>query len=212
MSQRNPMNPRSQAKDHKGSSRKSSSSAKLKSTAGASVRPASSAAKVKGQARAKAAADKAEAKRERQREMAMSAQASQLPEYKKWRKRWVVVIALAIVSVVVGWGFNALVNNGILPPSCASATETVMVVGMVFGYVFIFAALFIDFARIRPIRKKAEAKAAHMSKREKRALDEAIAAGSKAKSVPKGGKAVDLPWKRKKTDAEPKAASADAEK
>ena len=134
MTQRNPMNPRSQNKSHKGASRKSAASAKPVREAASSVHSVPSASRAKQQAKAKAAEDKAEAKKERQREMALGAQATQLPEYKKWRKRWIIAIVAAIAFVAASWGFNALVGNGILPRSLESISGTVMIVAMVLGY------------------------------------------------------------------------------
>ena len=198
MTQRNPMNPRSQNKP-KGKSRKSASSAKLVHEAGASVHASASSSKDQRTRRKQAESkEREERQKERQREAALGAGAQALPEYKRWRKVWWITIVVAIVGVGLSWLFTAGVSNGILPASFSACSNIVSIIGLVIGYGGIIYAFYIDFRKIRPIRKQQEARAHNLSKRQKRELDAAIAKNDKEyQSELQSGKGFRMPWSKK---------------
>ena len=203
MTQRNPMNPRSQNKNYKGVSRKSASSAKPVREAGSSVRTISREAREKQQRKAQQAEAKEEQKRARERAAVLGAAVLKTPEYKKWRKIWVITIVIAVVAILASWGCSALVNNGTLPAELFGTTAPVTIVLIIIGYGGLIAALVIDFKKIRKMRKAYEAKAYNLSKREKRELDQRIA---ESRQVPAPQVKVDkpsrLPWNKKKSEDE----------
>lgn len=214
MTQRNPMNPRTQNKSYKGVSRKSASSAKPVREAGSSVHTLSRQAREKQQRKQQQAEAKEEQRKERERAAVMSAAVVKTPEYKKWRRWWVIVIVIAIVAIFASWLFGMLVNKGILPDGLFGTAAPVTVVLIIIGYGGLVAALVIDFKKIRPMRKASQARVANLSKREKRELDKRIAASNaasqKAAAEAKADKPSRLPWNKKK-DAED-GASAKQEK
>ena len=184
MTQRNPMNPRNQSHEHKGSSRKSASSAKPAAAAGASVYVKTQAAKDKETENKRKEQDKEEARKDRLRRQALGAGATELPEYKVWRRWWVVCIVIAIVCVAISW----VINSVGIPEGMEGVANTVAVVSLILGYAFIIACLVIDVKKIRPIRRGQENIVDSMSKRELRELDELIEQGSKKQEEkPKGG-------------------------
>lgn len=190
------MNPRNQNKSHKGASRKSASSAKPKREAAASVHTvAAGKARMREAEKQRKGDSKAERRAQRQREMAMGAQATKLPEYKKWRRYWLIAIIIAIVGVAVSWVINAGAKNGTLPASLQGVSNPIAIAAMVLGYIMIIIALVIDFKKLRPLRKAEEAKAHNLSKREQRALDEAIAARNASSKEKKSGKGK-MPWSK----------------
>ena len=107
MTQRNFQNARNQGDGPKGKSRKSASSAKLKSKAGASVYAPTKEAKAQ-RAKQEAKARKsqpAEAKandpieQQRRRERAMVSMMRDLPEYKFWRSIWWITMGLSLIHI-----------------------------------------------------------------------------------------------------------------
>lgn len=209
MTQRNPMNPRSQNKSYKGVSRKSASSAKPVRQAASSVRTLSREARDKQQQKQAKEQAKEEQRKERERAAVLGAAVLKTPEYKKWRKIWVITIVVAVIAIAASWGCSALVNNGTLPAELFGTTAPVTIVLIVIGYGCLIAALVIDFKKIRKMRKAYEAKAYNLSKREKRELDERIAESHQpAEPKDKGDKASRLPWNKKKSEDESGEAAA----
>ena len=203
MTQRNPMNPRSQNKTYKGVSRKSASSAKPVRQAGSSVRTVSREVREKQQKKAQKAEAKEEQRKERERAAVLGAAVLKTPEYKKWRKIWVITLVIAVVAIAASWGCSALVNNGTLPAELFGTTAPVTIALIVIGYGGLVGALVIDFRKIRKMRKAYETRAYNLSKREKRELDQRIAESHQpAEPKDKGDKASRLPWNKKKSEDE----------
>ena len=176
MTQRNFQNARNQGDGPKGKSRKSASSAKLKSKAGASVYAPTKEAKAQ-RAKQEAKARKsqpAEAKandpieQQRRRERAMVSMMRDLPEYKFWRRIWWITMGLAFVIIVLTWIPNMLINSGALS---ADFTET-------------------------------EAKARNLTKTERRELDDAIAASIERDQQRRAERKGKMPWSKKKPEAD----------
>ncbi len=199
MTQRNPMNPRNQERP-KGKTRKSASSAKLVRPAGASVSVTTDRARKKQKDKERKEKEKAEAAQDRKREALLTVGTQALPEYKKWRRWWVVSLIVAIVCVLASWLASIYGNNGEVSQQFHDLMQPLSIAGIVIGYAAIIFALFIDFKKIRPLRKAQQARAQHLSKSEKRKLDQQIALSEKAQAEQKGAKRR-MPWDKKETDA-----------
>ena len=139
MSQRNPMNDRYQSDSHRGSSRKSAASAKPKSKAASSVTytskkksPKERKAELKAQRKAESA---------RQRELDKKYYTPDTDRYKKLRRIWWVLLALAVLSTI-----GAFLLRQIEPAWLSIAC-------LLGAYVFIILAFFIDFSKIRKERR-----------------------------------------------------------
>lgn len=215
MTQRSYNNPRNQARQKhgdglKGVSRKSSASAKPARPAGGSVYTPSSKTKSstkdklnrslnKGGADDKAAR-KSERNKQRRREMALGSQLNDMPEYKRWRRIWWVMIVVAVVAVGVSLLLGQLRNSiGIDENIMNIATPVLLIV----GYGCIIAALFIDLGKIRKMRKGLESQVSTMSKKELRKLDAAIEQSDKAyEEQQKQKKGRSLFGKKKTTDTQ----------
>ncbi len=197
MSQRNPQNARSQG-GVKGHSRKSSSSAKPSRPAGASVRTSSKANDKKARQSSKESKAREEAQKERQRINALRAGAQSLPEYKKWRRAWMVLLGATVVFIAVSWGTSIAIQNGAVPDSMRDSAGIVQGVGMALAYASLIGAFVVDFRKIRPIRKTQEERARNLSKRQKKELDAAIEANDKVyqAELQKGGN-FRMPWSKK---------------
>lgn len=203
MTQRNPMNPRTQNKSYSGVSRKSASSAKPVREAGASVYTKSDEAKTNERKKQKKETDKEEERKMRDRQQVLGAGALELPEYKRYRRYWTISIVLAIVCVILSWGLSTLTSNGTIPDGMTGWTTGISMVILFGGYAAIIACILIDVRKMRPIRKKQENLVYHMSKRELQELDDLIAQ-SKKKPVTKEDatrKKWQFPWSKKKDEA-----------
>lgn len=173
MTQRNPMNERYTTEDRKGSTRKSASSAKPVSKAASSVRVQAN-TKTKQQ-------KKAEQKAERQKQRELDAQYYNPPteEYKKLRRWWWIFLVGAIVLTLMSWFGRAF-----LP-------EWAMYVTLGLAYVCIIAALYIDFSKIRKVRRAYQAEmSAHKSK-EQRAAEKQFKAAERAAEKEAAAKAAE---------------------
>lgn len=162
MTQRNPMNERYTSEERKGSTRKSASSAKPVTKAAQSVR-VQSATKTKEQ-------KKAEQKAARQKQREIDAQYYNPPteEYKRLRRLWWIFLVGAIVLTLLSWFGRAF-----LP-------EAGIYVTLGLAYVCIIAALYIDFSKIRKVRRAYQAEQmAHKSK-QVRAAEKQIKAAERA--------------------------------
>lgn len=152
MSQRNFMNERYNDENRAGKTRKSSASAKPKAARAATVRDP--APKTKKQ--------KKEEARERERIAAekssyMQAAFEQTEGYKKLRRIWWVLLAMAILSTVLSF---ALTRNEML--------NQFSMVAMVLAYVFIIAAFYVDLGKIRKERRLYNASLANNKSKEAR--------------------------------------------
>lgn len=153
MTQRNPMNERYTSEERKGSTRKSASSAKPVSKAASSVRVQST-TKTKEQ-------KKAEQKAERQKQREMDAQYYNPPteEYKKLRRLWWIFLVGAIVLTLISW-----LGRTFMP-------EVGIYITLGLAYVCIIAALYIDFSKIRKVRRAYQAEMATHKSKETRAAE-----------------------------------------
>ena len=195
MTQRNFQNARNQGDGPKGKSRKSASSAKLKSKAGASVYAPTKEAKAQ-RAKQEAKARKsqpAEAKandpieQQRRRERAMVSMMRDLPEYKFWRRIW--------------W-INMLINSGALSADFTETASWISTIGFIFALVALAVAFYIDLRKIRKIQKAQEAKARNLTKTERRELDDAIAASIERDQQRRAERKGKMPWSKKKPEAD----------
>lgn len=135
MSQRNPMNDRYQTDEHRGQTRKSAATMKPKTKAASSVRIQPT-VKTKQQKKA----DK-KAARAKQTEIDRQYYNPPTPEYKRLRKIWWGLLIGAIVMTAMSWfGRTFLPEVG-----------TYVVLGL--AYVCIIGALYVDFSKIRKVRR-----------------------------------------------------------
>ncbi|MCL2889464.1 MAG: hypothetical protein FWE65_03460, partial [Eggerthellaceae bacterium] len=138
MSQRNPLNDRYQTDDRKGQTRKSAAAAKPKAKAASSVRVIST---EKSPKQKKAAA---RAKRQQESNIERQYYHPPWPEYTKWKRIWWICLACAI-----GMTAGSLAVSYIVP------TQQVISNTMIgLGYAFLIGFLFVDFAKIRKIRRR----------------------------------------------------------
>lgn len=181
MTRRNPQNPRYTGDGPQGHTRKSSSSAKIKTAAASSVYIAKPTQKEKRkEAEAK---ERERAARAAARDQATIDKAERLlASYKKWRRIWIILVVAAILGVIVSWVGSILINEGESLAFLMPAKNVFVYVGMGVGYVGIIAALIIDMKYIRPVRKAQEALARKESKKERQHKEEAAAAKAQKRS------------------------------
>ncbi|MEF9876321.1 MAG: aromatic amino acid lyase, partial [Gordonibacter sp.] len=153
MSQRNPMNDRYQTDEHKGQTRKSAASAKPKTKAASSVRMEPT-VKTKQQ-------KKAVQKTERAKQTQLDRKYYNPPtaEYKKLRKIWWGLLIAAIVFTALSFLGRAWL------PEMASY----IVLGL--AYVCIIGALYVDFSKIRKVRRAYQEEMENSKSKEQRALE-----------------------------------------
>lgn len=209
MTQRNFQNARNQGDGPKGKSRKSASSAKLKSKAGASVYAPTK------EAKAKRAKQEAKAKRnqpveaktndpieqQRRRERAMVSMMRDLPEYKFWRRIWWIAMGIAFVVIILTWLPSMLISSGVLSEDFKETASWISTVGFIFAIVALILAFYIDLRKIRKIQKAQEAKARNLTKSERQELDKAIAASIERDQQRRAERKGKMPWGKKKTQA-----------
>ncbi|MEG0015856.1 MAG: hypothetical protein RR934_08830 [Gordonibacter sp.] len=162
MSQRNPMNDRYQTDEHKGQTRKSAASAKPKTKAASSVRMEPT-VKTKQQ-------KKAVQKTERAKQTQLDRKYYNPPtaEYKKLRKIWWGLLIAAIVFTALSFLGRAWL------PEMASY----IVLGL--AYVCIIGALYVDFSKIRKVRRAYQEEMENSKSKEQRALEKQQKAEQKA--------------------------------
>ncbi len=167
MSQRNPMNERYREENRGGKTRKSAASAKPSSERAATVH--SPAPKSKKQKRAEAR------ERERKQEAKWTIDThdnkyiESLPEYKKLRRIWWGCLIAAIVLIVCSF--------------LASRNDTLnfmYVYCLIGGYAFVIAAFYIDFGKIRKLRRTYTAQVTQNKSKEARAAQKAARAEARA--------------------------------
>ncbi|MEA5019827.1 MAG: hypothetical protein VB027_05620 [Gordonibacter sp.] len=171
MSQRNPMNDRYQTDDHKGQTRKSAASAKPKTKAASSVRMEPT-VKTKQQ---KKAAQKAE--RSKQTQLDRKYYNPPTPQYKKLRKIWWGLLIAAIVFTALSFLGRAWL------PEVASY----IVLGM--AYACIIGALYVDFSKIRKVRRAYQEEMENSKSKEQRAMEKQQKAEQKAAELAAAEKA-----------------------
>lgn len=206
MTQRNFQNARNQGDGPKGKSKKSASSAKLKSKAGASVYAPSK------EVKAKRAKDAAKAKKgqpvdkkgvdpleqQRRRERAMVSMMRDLPEYKRWRRIWWVVMIVAFVIIILTWVPNMLISSGMLSTDFQETAAQVSSIGFIVALVALAAAFYIDLRKIRKIQKAQEAKARNLTKSERQQLDKALDEAAAREAQRRAERKGKMPWSKKK--------------
>ena len=186
MSQRNPQNARYSDGGKKGVSKKSAGSVKPKSTAGSSVYVSSGKTKAKG-----APAKQTNSKEQRRKdEETIRKGVEAAPEYKYFRRCWLILIIVAIVGVVASFAAPRVMVEGAPLAALAPYSSTVQIVGLALGYAGLIAAFVVDFKKIRPIRKAQEVVARKESKKE-RAHREAAEAEATKKKKPLFGRKKD---------------------
>lgn len=182
MSQRNPQNARYSDGGKKGVSKKSAGSVKPKSTAGSSVYVANGKSKSKAKSAPTKQTNSKEQRLKDEETIRKGVEAA--PDYKYFRRCWLILIIVAIVGVVASFAApRVMVEGGLLAALVPYATTT-QVVGLVLGYAGLIAAFVVDFKKIRPIRKAQEVVARKESKKERahREAAEAEMAAKKKKS------------------------------
>ena len=165
MSQRNPMNDRYQTDEHQGQTRKSAASMKPKSKAASSVRVQPT-VKTKQQKKA----DK-KAARTKQTEIDRQYYNPPTAEYKRLRKIWWGLLIGAIVMTALSW-----VGRSFLPEAA-----TYVVLGL--AYVCIIGALYVDFSKIRKVRRAYQEEMEGRKSKEQRALEKQQKAAQKAQQI-----------------------------
>lgn len=143
MSQRNPMNDRYTTDGPKGQTRKSAASAKPKTKAASSVR-VQPAEKTKEQKKAERKAREKE-ERQKQREMDARFYNPPTPQYKKLRRIWWGFLIAAIICTAISF-----IGREMMPSGVAFAI-------LILAYVFIIGAFYIDFSRIKKVRRAYQA-------------------------------------------------------
>ncbi len=119
MGRRSPSNPRYQKGGEGGKTRRSAASAKPKRGAGDSSKSSSSKKKTRPR---------------------LLAPVPQDPEYRRWRKIWLGLLAAAVIFSALAWWQQA---------------TTIGNLTLAFAYACIFTAFYVDFTKLRRIRKKA---------------------------------------------------------
>lgn len=153
MTQRNPMNDRYQSEDHRGQTRKSAASAKPKTKAAASVR-VKPVEKTKQQ-------KKAEKKvaRQKQSELDRKYYNPPTPQYKRLRKIWWGLLIGAVAMTAFSWFARSWFPEGV----------TYVTLGL--AYACIIGALYVDFSKIRKVRRAYQEEMESAKSKEQRALE-----------------------------------------
>ena len=162
MSQRNPMNDRYQTDEHRGQTRKSAASAKPKTKAASSVRMQPT-VKTKQQ-------KKAEKRVQRAKQAEIDRQYYNPPtaEYKRLRKVWWGLLIGAIVLTALSW-----VGRSFLP-------EAGTYVSLGLAYACIIGALYVDFSKIRKVRRAYQDEMMSKKTKEMRAAEKQQKAAERA--------------------------------
>lgn len=153
MSQRNPMNDRYQTDEHQGQTRKSAAAMKPKSKAASSVRIQST-KKTKQQKKAEKKAARA-----KQAELDRLYYNPPTAEYKKLRRIWWILLIAAMATTLLSF-----VGRSFLPPAASYITLAV-------AYACIIGALYVDFSKIRKVRRAYQVEIASKKTKAARALE-----------------------------------------
>lgn len=175
MSQRNPMNDRYQTDEHQGQTRKSAASMKPKTKAASSVRVQP---KVKSKQQKKADKKVARAK---QTELDRQYYNPPTPEYKRLRKIWWGLLIAAIAMTALSF-----FGRSFLPEAA-----TYVVLGL--AYVCIIGALYVDFSKIRKVRRAYQEEMMGKKTKEVRAAEKQQKAAQRAAKQGAAAKAEEAP-------------------
>lgn len=172
MSQRNPMNERYTTEKHQGVTRKSAASAKPKKAQAGTVMKTSA----KKSPKERKAEEKQRRKEEsaRQREIDRKYYKPDTERYKQLRRIWVILLVGAVLSVVLSW-----VLRSIQP-------EWIAIVFLILAYVFIIAAFYVDFSKIRRERRAYQTRMIALEVEQEKAERAARSQQSKNKNKNKG--------------------------
>lgn len=162
MTQRNPMNDRYQTDEHQGQTRKSAASAKPKSKAAASVRVQPT-QKTKQQKKAEQKAARA-----KQSQIDRQYYNPPTPQYKRLRKIWWGLLIGAIALTALSW-----VGRSFLP-------EVGTYISLGLAYACIIGALYVDFSKIRKVRRAYQEEMMSKKSKEMRAQEKKAKAAQRA--------------------------------
>ena len=165
MSQRNPMNDRYQTDDHQGQTRKSAASMKPKSKAAATVR-----VQPKEKTKQQKKAEKKVA-RQKQGELDRKYYNPPTPQYKRLRKIWWARLIGAIAATALSW-----LGRSWFP-------DPVSYVMLGLAYVCIIGALYVDFSKIRKVRRAYQEEMESRKSKEQRAIEKQQKAAQKSKKI-----------------------------
>ena len=165
MSQRNPMNDRYQTDEHRGQTRKSAAAMKPKSKAAASVR-----VQPKEKTKQQKKAEKKVA-RQKQSDLDRKYYNPPTPQYKRLRKIWWALLIGAIAATALSW-----VGRSWFP-------DAVSYVMLGAAYVCIIGALYVDFSKIRKVRRAYQEQMEASKSKEQRALEKQQKAAQKAQKA-----------------------------
>lgn len=171
MSQRNPMNDRYQTDEHQGQTRKSAASMKPKSKAASTVRIQST-VKTKQEKKAAQKADRA-----KQTQLDRKYYNPPTAQYKRLRKIWWGLLITAIVCTALSF-----LGRAWLPDAAAY-----VILGL--AYVCIISALYVDFSKIRKVRRAYQEAMESSKSKEQRALEKQQKAAQKAAELAEAEKA-----------------------
>lgn len=167
MTQRNPMNDRYREENRGGKTRKSAASAKPTAVRAATVRdPAPKTKKQK-----KAEAREREQKREQRYSVYVpdNKRVEDLPEYKRLRRTWWVCLGGAIGLIAISF---LAVNN--------ESFSFLYIPCIVMGYALVIVAFYIDFSKIRKLRRRYEEQVVKGKSKEARAAQKQARAEARA--------------------------------
>lgn len=153
MTQRNPMNDRYQNEEHRGTTRKSAASAKPKTKAAASVR-----VQPKEKTKQQKRADK-KVVRQKQTDLDRKYYNPPTAQYKRLRKMWWGLLIGAIVMTAISWFARSLFP------------EPVTYVTLGLAYLCIIGALYVDFSKIRKVRRAYQEEMEAGKSKEQRAFE-----------------------------------------
>lgn len=162
MSQRNPMNDRYQTDEHRGQTRKSAAAMKPKSKAAASVR-----VQPKEKTKQQKKAEKKVA-RQKQSDLDRKYYNPPTPQYKRLRKIWWALLIGAIAATALSW-----VGRSWFP-------DAVSYVMLGAAYVCIIGALYVDFSKIRKVRRAYQDEMMSKKTKEMRAAEKQQKAAERA--------------------------------
>lgn len=162
MSQRNPMNDRYQTDEHRGQTRKSAATMKPKTKAASTVRMQPT-VKTKQQKKAEK-----KAQRTKQTEIDRQYYNPPTPQYKRLRKIWWGLLIGAIAMTALSW-----VGRSFLP-------EVLTYVCLGLAYACIIGALYVDFSKIRKVRRAYQEEMMSKKSKEMRAAEKQQKAAQRA--------------------------------
>lgn len=167
MTQRNPLNERYNDENRKGKTRKSAASAKPSATRSGTLRDP--APKTKKQKREEARERELKQEQKYMVQVPNNKRLEDLPEYKKLRRIWWACLIGAIILIALSFYFSTQGN-----------LNTFYIWCLIGGYALVIAAFYIDFGKIRKLRKQHEQQVMKGKSKEARAQQKAARAEARA--------------------------------